>query len=186
VTLASYRYRDGAPGPNQFDTSQPQTLFASVSGTGPTWEVALPDCYWQADLVQSDALPTIDQDHRYSPSGRLISVLHGGSGVCKAAVDSVTITPTTTPTTLGPTTPDSGGVEGTSTPVETNSTPSVAVLGESFTRAPVVAGAPQAVAARALPRTGSAPKGELLAAGLLLGGGSILVAVARRRARPVG
>lgn len=73
--IATYRYRDGAPGPDQFDTSLPQTLSSTGNKTATT-----PDCFWQADVYTGDTLPVIDANHQYG--ARLLAFRHGGTTAC--------------------------------------------------------------------------------------------------------
>lgn len=85
--IATYRYKDGAPGPDQFESSLPQTLVSTGSSSATT-----PDCFWQADVYTGETLSVIDATHQYG--ARLLAYVHGGTSPCTP--------PTTTTTTLPP------------------------------------------------------------------------------------
>lgn len=93
--IATYRYKNGAPGPDQFETSLPQTLSSQGSKTATT-----PDCFWQADVYTGETLATIDADHQYG--ARLLAYTHGGTQVCTTPPPTPPTPPQTPPAEVAP------------------------------------------------------------------------------------
>lgn len=114
--LVAYRYADGAPGPDQLATSLPQTLVDSdASDSAGTLDVTVPDCFWQIDLVDADAViaSPLNQSDYYSSNGWLVDAWHGGTDECAPP-------PTTTTTVTVPETSTTVTV-----PQETTTVPSI-------------------------------------------------------------
>lgn len=86
VTLVAYE----APGPRWNPRTAPeQRIFdvdtAVVGAERHRFQVAVPDCYFQVDLVYGAAIEQFDPPNRvtYSAGGRLITAANGGHQVCQ-------------------------------------------------------------------------------------------------------
>lgn len=93
--LLAYAYDPEATDVGDFEASLPQTLHAQTAGSVGALTVDLPDCLWQVDLVQSDAVVVETlTDYYYGPNGWLVDDEHGGS-VCEPEITTTTTTSTT-------------------------------------------------------------------------------------------
>ena len=190
ITLVSYEAQS-----KTWETSRPQYLYDFQTqmiprGETRTYEIDVPNCYWQVDLVFGRPIESlVEGGTTYSAEGRLIKGHLGGTKPCvkPTHTGTPTHTPTVTPTHTGtPThTPtDTGTPTHTATPTHTGTpTPTVTpTQTPTHTATPTTpAPAPTTTQAGTLPRTGANAGVVAGLGGLLLAGGATLAFVARRR-----